>query len=107
VEDKLETSKRKAAARLNDDALAFRNTWKSPELLVVVDSEQFDGWQQLHDSYVNGYPQSNRDGVHPAQTNSSEAAEVGSRTRPYLVVGLLSKLPANGGGNQHNEPPKV
>ncbi len=28
---------------------------KSPELLVVVGSEQFDGWQQLHDSYVNGY----------------------------------------------------
>jgi hypothetical protein len=33
--------------------------WKSPELLVVVDSEQFDGWQQLHDSYVNGYPSRN------------------------------------------------
>ena len=30
--------------------------WKSAELLVVIDSEQFDGWQQLHDSYVNGYP---------------------------------------------------
>jgi uncharacterized protein (TIGR02246 family) len=30
--------------------------WQSPELLVVVDSEQFSGWQQLHDSYVNGYP---------------------------------------------------
>ncbi len=30
--------------------------WKSPELLVVVDAEQFNGWQQLHDSYVNGYP---------------------------------------------------
>jgi len=30
--------------------------WKSPELLVVIDSEQFNGWQQLHDSYVNGYP---------------------------------------------------
>ena len=29
---------------------------KSPELLVVIGSEQFDGWQQLHDSYVNGYP---------------------------------------------------
>jgi uncharacterized protein (TIGR02246 family) len=29
--------------------------WKSPELLVVIDSEQFNGWQQLHDSYVNGY----------------------------------------------------
>ena len=30
--------------------------WKSPELLVVVDSEQFSGWQQFHDSYINGYP---------------------------------------------------
>jgi hypothetical protein len=30
--------------------------WKSPQLLVVVDAEQFNGWQQLHDSYVNGYP---------------------------------------------------
>jgi beta-aspartyl-peptidase (threonine type) len=33
--------------------------WKSPELLVIVDSEQFSGWQQLHDSYVNGYPDRN------------------------------------------------
>jgi ketosteroid isomerase-like protein len=32
---------------------------KSPELLVVVDSEQFNGWQQLHDSYINGYPDRN------------------------------------------------
>ena len=30
--------------------------WKSPELLIVVGSEQFNGWRQLHDSYVNGYP---------------------------------------------------
>jgi hypothetical protein len=30
--------------------------WKSPELLVIVDADQFLGWQQLHDSYVNGYP---------------------------------------------------
>ena len=30
--------------------------WKSTQLLVVVDSEQFNGWLQLHDSYVNGYP---------------------------------------------------
>jgi uncharacterized protein (TIGR02246 family) len=30
--------------------------WKSPELLVVAGSEQFNGWQQLHDSYVKGYP---------------------------------------------------
>jgi uncharacterized protein (TIGR02246 family) len=33
--------------------------WKSAELLVVIDSEQFNGWQQLHDSYVNGYPDRN------------------------------------------------
>jgi uncharacterized protein (TIGR02246 family) len=33
--------------------------WKSPELLVVVDSEEFNGWQQLHDSYVKGYPNRN------------------------------------------------
>jgi hypothetical protein len=30
--------------------------WKSPELLVVIDSEQVNGWQQLHDSYIRGYP---------------------------------------------------
>ena len=30
--------------------------WRSPDLLVVVDAEQFIGWQQLHDSYINGYP---------------------------------------------------
>ena len=29
--------------------------WKSPDLLVVVGSEEFDGWQQLHESYVSGY----------------------------------------------------
>jgi hypothetical protein len=34
----------------------MRTYWKSPELLVVIDSEQFFGWQQLHDSYLNGYP---------------------------------------------------
>jgi ketosteroid isomerase-like protein len=30
--------------------------WKSPQLLVVLDSAQFDGWQQLHGYYLNGYP---------------------------------------------------
>ena len=30
--------------------------WKSPELLVVIDSEQVNGWQSLHDSYIRGYP---------------------------------------------------
>jgi hypothetical protein len=33
--------------------------WRSPELLVIVGSEQFNGWQQLHDSYINGYPDRN------------------------------------------------
>jgi uncharacterized protein (TIGR02246 family) len=32
---------------------------KSADLLVIVDSEQFSGWQQLHDSYANGYPNRN------------------------------------------------
>jgi uncharacterized protein (TIGR02246 family) len=42
--------------------------WKSPELLVVVDSEQFNGWQQLHDSYLNGYPDRNSMGyINPAR----------------------------------------
>jgi hypothetical protein len=37
--------------------------WKSPELLVVIDSEEFSGWQQLHDSYVKGYPDRNAMGL--------------------------------------------
>src|SRR5271165_6332621 len=42
--------------------------WKSPELLVVVDSEQVNGWQQLHDSYVKGYPDRNAMGfINPAR----------------------------------------
>jgi uncharacterized protein (TIGR02246 family) len=35
--------------------------WKSPDLLVIVDSEQHNGWQQLRDSYKNAYP--NRDSM--------------------------------------------
>jgi hypothetical protein len=35
--------------------------WKSPNLLVVVDSEQYNGWVELHDSYINRYP--NRDSM--------------------------------------------
>jgi hypothetical protein len=27
--------------------------WKSPNLLVVIDSQQFNGWQELHDVYVH------------------------------------------------------
>ena len=30
--------------------------WHSHDLLFIVDSEQFNGWQQLHDAYAHGYP---------------------------------------------------
>ena len=36
---------------------------KSPDLLVIIDSEQLNGWQQLHDSYINGYPNPNTMGL--------------------------------------------
>jgi uncharacterized protein (TIGR02246 family) len=36
---------------------------KSPELLVVIDAEEFNGWQQLHDYYVSGYPNRNAMGL--------------------------------------------
>jgi hypothetical protein len=55
--------------------------WKSPELLVVIDSEQFNGWQQLHDSYVNGYPD--------------------------LVDHQFSGFQAEGDREYHDEPPEV
>ena len=43
--------------------------WKSPHLLVIIDSEQFNGWQQLHDSYINGYPDRNAMGfINPARS---------------------------------------
>ena len=29
--------------------------WKSPDLVVIVDSEVSLGWQKLHDSYKNGF----------------------------------------------------
>ena len=42
--------------------------WKSHELLVVIDSEQFNGWQVLHDSYIHGYPDRNAMGfINPAR----------------------------------------
>jgi hypothetical protein len=81
--------------------------WKSPELLVVVDSEQFNGWQQLHDSYLNGISKSHCDGVHSTQRNPSQAPETGSRISSHLVVGLFPKFQAAGGGRQHYERPKV
>ena len=49
--------------------------WNSPELLVVVGSEQFNGWQQLHDSYISGYQPVNRYGFHSTQTHPDQAAE--------------------------------
>ena len=72
--------------------------WKSPDLLVVVCSDQFNGWQQLHDSYVNGYPGRYGNGLHPTQTHPSQVAETGSRISTHLVVGLFPKFKAAGGG---------
>ena len=80
--------------------------WKSPELLVVVDSEQFNGWQQLHDS-LQRISKSHCDGVHSTQTNPSQAAKTGSRISSHLVVGLFPKFQAAGRGKQHYERPKV
>jgi len=81
--------------------------WKSPELLVIVDLEQFNGWEQLHDSYVNGYSGRNAMGFIQTQTHPGQVAEAGSRTSPHLVVGLFPEFQADGGGEHHHEPPKV
>jgi len=59
--------------------------WKSPELLVVVDSEEFNGWQQLHDSYVNGYPDRNAMGfIHRGSAN----ARWSGQKSPSLPLGI-------------------
>ena len=81
--------------------------WKSPELLVVVDAEQFNGWQQLHDSYLNGYPDRKAMGFIQPKRIQVKLLKPNIRTRPHLVVGLFPELQANGGGEYHYEPPKV
>jgi hypothetical protein len=80
---------------------------KSPELLVIVDYEQFNGWQQLRDSYLNGVSGSACDGVYPTQTHPGQVAEAGYRPCPHLVVGLLPDFQAHGGGKHHDRSPKV
>jgi hypothetical protein len=48
--------------------------WKSPDLFVIVDSEQFNAWQQLHDSYVKRVSGCYSDGVrltHPPQVSDA------------------------------------
>jgi hypothetical protein len=81
--------------------------WKSPDLLVVIDFEEFNGWQQLHDSYVSGYPDCEAMGVHRTQTDPGQALETGSRTSTHLVVSLLSGFQADGSGEYHHESTKV
>jgi hypothetical protein len=34
----------------------FACFWNSSDLLIIVDSEQFNGWQQMHDLYIKSYP---------------------------------------------------
>jgi hypothetical protein len=55
--------------------------WKSPELPVVVSSEQFNAWQQLHDSYVSGYP------------GPGSTAELGRM--PVAIIGQLANAPTD------------
>jgi hypothetical protein len=57
--------------------------WKSPALLVVVDSEQFNGWQQLHDSYVSGYRDPAAMGfIDPAPFRSSCSSRISPSPSP-------------------------
>jgi hypothetical protein len=53
----------------------WRYIGKSPELLLVVESEQFNGWQQLHDSYLNGYPDRNAMGFIEPKAHPSQVVE--------------------------------
>jgi hypothetical protein len=71
--------------------------WKSPELLVVVDSEQFNGWQQLHDSYINGYPDRNAMGFIQPKRIQVKLLKPDSRASPHLVVGRFPEFQAKRG----------
>jgi hypothetical protein len=81
--------------------------WKSSELLVVIDSEQFNGWQQLHDSHIHGYPDRNAMGfINPARSrvrllkpDFALALTWWSVTFPTFKRKVV--------GNTHDEPPKV
>ena len=80
--------------------------WKSPELLVVVDSEQFNGWQQLHDSYINGYPDRNAMGfIEPKRVQVK-------LLKPDLALASpggrsLSQVASRRWWEHHHEPTKV
>jgi hypothetical protein len=71
--------------------------WKSPELLVVVDSEQFIGWQQLHDSYFNGYPSRTAMGFIQPKRIQVRLLNPDLAISTHLVVGLFPKFKAAGG----------
>jgi hypothetical protein len=81
--------------------------WKSSELLVVIDSEQFNGWQQLHDSYVHGYPGATEMGF--IQPNRIQVRLL----KPDLALALtlvkhqFPEFPPEGGGEHHDELSKV
>jgi hypothetical protein len=81
--------------------------WKSPELFVIVDSEQFNGWQQLHDSYVNGYSGVSAMGfVEPARIQV-RLLRADLALAPYLVDHQFPEFPPESGGEHHDEPPEV
>jgi len=37
--------------------------WKSPQLLVIIQAEQYQGWNSLYDAYKTGYPDPNAMGT--------------------------------------------
>ena len=67
--------------------IAVRWYSKTSGLFVVVDSEQFNGWQQLHESYVNGYPDRNGMGfIEPKLTSVQSAEAVPNMDGDYSVL---------------------
>jgi uncharacterized protein (TIGR02246 family) len=56
--------------------------WHSPDLLFIIDSEEFNGWRQLHDAYEHGY-------LDPASMGFSTPARIKIRMlRPDLALAL-------------------
>jgi hypothetical protein len=58
----------------------------------LVDAEQFNGWQQLHDSYINVYLDCVAMGLRPTQTHPNQDAE-----------GAISRSPLPGGPSSRQE----
>jgi ketosteroid isomerase-like protein len=58
--------------------------WKSPRLLAVIDTEQFDGWENLYRSYKNQYRNPTNMGI----VNSTRVQV--TLLKPDLAFGIVS-----------------